>query len=366
MNIDIINAPKIIKDSLRQLAKHILFEKEASKGANGHLYFGLNTITGGKVAVKYYYWGGNPIYHAEPNYLAAINSDHIVKIHDASLLDNEYAYFITPFFEKGDLEDRLKRNKLGIKKAISYTINILTGLSDLHSKRFVHRDLKPQNIFINNHDQALIGDFGSVKYLPESYNKVSGSGHSLLYTPPESFMSKEYSFVGDTYQVGLVLYELLGGYLPYNPIDWLNSKQLIELNKIDDQVEKLLYCDQIIRNKIIKSKALDMDSLPAWVCNKLKTTIKKACSLDLEKRFKNPSSFIAYLHTLKPQLPDWDIVDNCPVFNGNKMYRIIYISKKQKHFVEKNIGFGWRKDNYFGEATLNELVTAIEKFDFKK
>jgi eukaryotic-like serine/threonine-protein kinase len=57
--IDSLNAPDEIKDSLRQLSNNISFNKQSTKGANGYLFFGHNKILDKKVAVKYYYWGGD-------------------------------------------------------------------------------------------------------------------------------------------------------------------------------------------------------------------------------------------------------------------------------------------------------------------
>lgn len=65
--VDGVSAPQEIKEQLRTLARDIEFTREVTKGGNGYLFFGKNRILDTSIAVKFYYWGGNTKYHAEPN-----------------------------------------------------------------------------------------------------------------------------------------------------------------------------------------------------------------------------------------------------------------------------------------------------------
>ena len=179
--LDALSAPGEVVQSLRTLSAHIVFSKTCKKGGNGYLFFGKNTVLNRRVAVKYYYWGGDKTYHAEPKHLAEIDSPNVVQILDAALLDNDYAYFMTPYYKNGDLDDLLSTGIRGNRSAVNLASEILNGLTHLHSRCFLHRDLKPQNIFLSDSGSALIGDFGSVKQVPEGHTSVPGSGHSLLY-----------------------------------------------------------------------------------------------------------------------------------------------------------------------------------------
>jgi len=86
------------------------------------------------------------------------------------------------------------------------TRDILSGLSFLHANKLLHRDLKPQNILLADSGSAVIGDFGSVKRLPDGHQTVPGSGHSIIYCPPESASSGTYGISGDIYQVGVTMF----------------------------------------------------------------------------------------------------------------------------------------------------------------
>ena len=143
----------------------------------------------------------------------------------------------------------------------------------------VHCDLKPANLLLNNKREAQIGDFGSVRRLPEGSNSVPGSGHSLLYRPPESVCSGTYGIEGDVYQVGLLLYQLLGGLLPYEEIAWLNEDEREQYSAIVDDFERSKFVDDILKRKITAGTIASLDSLPPWVDAQLSKTIRKSCTV---------------------------------------------------------------------------------------
>lgn len=193
------NAPLEIKKSLFDFAKNIAFHREDSKSENGHVFFGTNRVTGMKVTLKYYYWGGKAEYHAEPRQLAQIDAPNVLKIFDAGLLDAKWAYFMTPTCTGGDLDLVLESGPLGIKSALEYTYQALSGLSYLHANRFLHRDIKLANLYLTEAGAVVIGDFGSVKRLPEAATTIPASSHSLPYRPPETIVTNSYGIAGDVY-----------------------------------------------------------------------------------------------------------------------------------------------------------------------
>lgn len=357
--IDTINAPDIIKDSLHNLSAQITFEKASNKGANGYLFFGQNKVLNRKVAIKYYYWGGTPEFHAEPQRLAQIESENVVKIHHAELIDDNWAYFITEYCENGDLDDLLELGPIGLKQALDIIMNLLSGLSHLHGMRFVHRDLKPQNILVGDDNRALIGDFGSVKKVPDGRDNIPGSGHAILYRPPESVATGTYGLRGDIYQLGIILYQVLGGYLPYEQTAWLNKRTRKKYNKLSDPIDQSIYIDDIIKDKIVKGKLIDSNSLPPWVSTSLKRVINKATNPDSVKRYESAASFQTHINTLKAKLPNWDIIDGYPTLSNTTSYRICR-EGKNNYRVEKRRAGDWRKDNSFGITSLVDQVRAIE------
>jgi len=357
--IDGTSAPQEIKAALHSLSKNIDFTKEDFKAANGYVFFGTNKITDLNVAVKFYYWGGKSEYHAEPNQLASIRSDNVLPIHDAALIDNKWAYFITPSCANGDLDDVLESTSIGNQAALEYTYQILSGLSHLHSKRFLHRDLKPSNIYLADGNIAVIGDFGSVKKLPDGKLSIPASSHSILFRPPESIDLNSYGIPGDIYQVGVIFFQLLGGFLTYDGRAWLSKKELRHYESLTSARDQDDFVDQCIKTKIMAGKLLNLSSLTAWVPGNLKKVIKRACHIDHSKRFSNVSAFMAKLHELRSNVLNWKIEAGFPLLIGNPSYRVI--DDKGTFRVQKRNSASWRNDNTFSGTTIEELVIEISE-----
>lgn len=351
------NAPTEIKNSLLELSRNIDFSREDLKASNGYVFFGTNRVTGLKVTLKYYYWGGKAEYHAEPRQLAQINSDNVLKIHDAGLLDAKWAYFVTPTCTGGDLDQVLESGPIGTRSALEYTYQALSGLSHLHAARFLHRDIKPSNLYRTEEGAIVIGDFGSVKRLPDAEITIPASSHSLLYRPPETIVTNSYGVAGDVYQCGLVLYQLLGGYLPYEGRAWLKKRELTQLDSLVTQSDQQYYIDNCIKAKIAEGNAINLSTLPPWVPKSIGRIINKACHAQPGQRFQTASAFMAKLHQVRPDILDWQIIDGAPTLLGNVSYRIT--STEAGLSVHKRAGADWRKDRTIEGATLAEIVNAI-------
>lgn len=359
LNIQNLTVPSPIKTKLLELSGNITFERQSRKGSNGWLFFGVNRISRQRVALKFYDWGGDQTYHAEPRHLAAITSENVIQILDASHVDNNFAYFLTPYYRNGDLDEELCRGNYGNIKSINLVRDILSGLSHLHSESLLHRDLKPQNILISDERRAVIGDFGSVKRIPDGRDTVPGSGHSLIYRPPESVLSGLYGVAGDIYQVGIVLYQLLGGYLPYEESAWLNERELKRYRSIDDGIDQQVFANDCIKGKIRRGIIVNTATLPEWVCSPLKRTVSKACNVNPLRRFQSCSEFLAQINVIRNQIKNWLILDGYLTLEGVTSYRVCFDERNDTHFVQKKGGAGWRRDNSFGDSTFNEQVANI-------
>lgn len=359
--IDGVNAPEEIKNQLKALSQDIRFTREVTKGGNGYLFFGENKILGTKIAVKFYYWGGEEKFHAEPTTLANMDSPHVLNVQNAGLIDGEWAYFVTPFCENGDMDDVIERTDIGNIKAVNLTCELLIGVGVLHEQRYLHRDLKLANIYIGETNQAIIGDFGSIKLMPEGLDNIPASSHAILYRPPESITTNSYGFEGDIYQTGMVLYQLLGGHLPYDEVSWLSVSERKHYNELGTEADKSIFADQCIMTKIKKGKILNLNSLPPWVPMNLKRAIKRATHISPEKRFPSASAFHVHLNNIKPTILDWKIEDGIPTLRAATSYKV-YLDADNVT-IKKSRGAGqWRKDNSF---TANKIAEAVEQINQK-
>ncbi|MBF0296290.1 MAG: protein kinase [Magnetococcales bacterium] len=339
----ISDLPKDISFHLCDHFASIAVDRVSNKGANGYLVFGKNKISNQKVAIKYYYWGENAGLHFEPKRLAEIQHDNVIRINDAGYVNNSYSYFMTPFFERGDLDDLINAGCISLFDAIKLTFEISCGLSQIHASKMVHRDLKPENILVNDVGKAVIADFGSVKMLPDGMETVPGSGHSIAYRPPESFEGS-YGKQGDVYQVGIILYQLLGGRFQYNPEKILSEKENIKYETIQSDCEKSLYVDNIVKNKIIKGALIKLDTLPVWVPENIKRIIKKVTNINPWNRTRSASELVSILHAHQLNVPRW--IDNgseIQVEHKGKCLRVCQDAKGM-WFAEKKVPSGWQKN----------------------
>lgn len=138
--------------------------------------------------------------------------ENVLTIFDADIYDGQIA-IISEYAEGGSLADRLKREgKLPVEQAVEMTIGILKGLDHLHSKFIIHRDIKPQNILLQGNTPRL-ADFGISR-------AMSTSNISSVIIGTDSYMAPEAldgvrNVQTDIWSVGVVLYQLLKGSLPF-------------------------------------------------------------------------------------------------------------------------------------------------------
>ncbi|MBI5847198.1 MAG: protein kinase [Nitrospirae bacterium] len=361
LNLDTLTIPEPIRDKLRELSVSISFDKQSRKGSCGWLFFGTNIVHEQRVAVKFYDWSGDPLYHAEPRYLSGLNSPNVINVMHAAIVDGDFAYFATPFYHRGDLDDEMCRGIHANIRAINLSRDILSGLSHLHAGRLLHRDLKAQNILLSDDDRAVIGDFGSVKRMPDGQHTIPGSGHSLIYRPPESIGSRMYGISSDLYQVGVVMFQLLGGALPYEESAWLNARQLREYRLLPDPIDKQIYAANVIKNRIVRGQIVDINSLPPWVCEQLRRTISKACSIDPQRRYQSCSEFLARIGAIRSDIHDWRVEDGCATRYGRILHRVVHNQVTGLYTVQKRGSGNWRNDNSFQNGNLADLVREIEE-----
>lgn len=286
------------------------FTSSSDKGMNGYLIFAKNRILERSVAIKYYFWTSDGRGHIEPRVLAQVKSPSVIEILDAAVVGNEWARFVTPFHENGDLDNYLGKHRFGPRQAVRFVERLLDGVNALHTAGFLHRDLKPENIIVSSDGQPLVADFGSIRHLPDLNAQVPGSGHAVLYRPPESFKTRKYDRRGDVYQCGIVLYQVLGGVLPYAAEEWLNPEQRVVYSAIADGFERTDFVDKVIEARAIRGKLLDYGSLPPIVPEILHRIVRKATHEKPEKRYASPSEFMGALSAIANRVPDWIYEDN--------------------------------------------------------
>ncbi|HEU4665893.1 MAG TPA: protein kinase [Dokdonella sp.] len=146
-----------------------------------------------------------------------VSSPHVVRIHD--IAEHDGRWFISMDYIAGEsLERRLDRvRKLAPEQALAIVRGLLEGLSAAHLRGVVHRDLKPANVLLGDGDHAYITDFGVARILGATGMTQTGM---IVGTPeylsPEQARGAPIDARSDLYAVGLMLYEMLAGELPFS------------------------------------------------------------------------------------------------------------------------------------------------------
>jgi serine/threonine protein kinase len=147
--------------------------------------------------------------------LSALNHRSIADVLDFGITD-ECLYLALEYFPCGSLRDRLK-NPVSEADAVNYARQIGEALAVLHAAHVVHRDLKPSNLMLTDDNRVILIDFGSACMQLEA-SDLSRSDlctGTPYYVCPEQINNREPDGRGDLYSLGVVLYEMLAGSLPF-------------------------------------------------------------------------------------------------------------------------------------------------------
>jgi len=156
--------------------------------------------------------------YEEAQVLTKLRSDYILFIHNAATAD-DIPYIATEVAAGGSCEDHLKAHPFGVAgdRAIAWIQNALLGLASAHKSKFVHRDVKPGNIFLEQPDWGLLGDFGVAGEM-DDHDMVSSHGDRRICAP-EMLTTGEGDVRSDIYSTGVTLYRLLTGRWPFDHPD---------------------------------------------------------------------------------------------------------------------------------------------------
>jgi len=197
----------------------------AQQGSGGMavIYKATDQMLGRTVAIKVL----RPSLTADPQFVVRFQNEarsianllhpNIVTVHDVGT-DGQTNYIVMEFIDGSDLKKIIRTfGTLPLDRALNFAISICAGLGYAHRSKIVHADVKPQNILVTQEDVIKITDFGIAQVLSETQPQtradvVWGSPH---YFAPEQAQGEKPTAAADVYSIGIVMFEMLTGRLPF-------------------------------------------------------------------------------------------------------------------------------------------------------
>ena len=236
--------------------------------------------------------------------------DHIVTIYDYDIFPGETTTDVIIRMELlTNLNDYMKQHTTDSESDLKSTviklgIDIGKALEDCEEEKIVHRDIKPDNIFVNKNRTFKLGDFGLSRKMSKSASfSLRKSAGTPLYMAPETFgWGSKTDYQSDIYSLGIVMYQLLNdGNIPF-------------VSDMRDFTE----VDNAIGRRLDKEKILP----PKYEHGALWKVLQKACEFEKKDRYQEAREFRKALEKLKNE---------------------IRVDQKQEHRVERNEPFKRRK-----------------------
>lgn len=291
-------------DLSKSIIKGYELREQIGAGGFGAVYRAFQPVVEREVAIKVILpeHANQPEFirnfEAEAQIVARLEHPFIIPLFDY-WREPDGAYLVMRFLRGGSLRNRLRDGRIPTDEALHIIDNICAALASAHRSGVVHRDLKPDNILLDEEGNAYLTDFGIAKMVGNDPTGTSVSG-SLRYIAPDQLRAEPPTPQSDIYSLGIVLYEIFTGEYPYpNVATWqLVNKHMMEM--LPDIAEKI-------------------PDLPSAV----NEVIQKATAKETKDRYADAREVAAALHRAfhreSRAVADWD--DSVEVVNPYKGLR---------------------------------------------
>ena len=212
-------------------------------------------------------------FRREARAVASLNHPHVVTVIDFGE-DDDHPYIVFEYVEGENLKDRLRRvGRLPVPEAVAYAVEIGRALECAHSNRLVHRDVKPQNVLLDAEGRAKVTDFGIARSLEAEGLTATGRVLGTTdYVAPEQALGEETTAQSDVYSLGICLFEMLTGDVPF---------------KADSQVA--------VAMKHVKNPLPDIRMRRPEVSAALASVVEIACAKETANRYASATEMVQAL-----------------------------------------------------------------------
>ncbi len=214
-------------------------------------------------------------FRREARAVARLSHPNIVHVIDAGE-DESRPYIVFEYIDGETLKERIRRlGRLEVPEAVAYCVEIARALGCAHANHVVHRDVKPQNVLLDQEGTAKVTDFGIARTLEEEGLTADGRVLGTTdYVSPEQALGQPVTGQSDLYSLGVVLYEMLTGQLPYRG---------------ETQVA--------VAMQHVRERMPDVRQLRPEVSAGLAAVIERATGKELSERYADDAEMIAELES---------------------------------------------------------------------
>ena len=277
-----------MSDRPHKIGKYSILS-ELGQGASAVVYLAEDPFNDRKVAVKLAKSDADmgdeeakrfeKLFLNEASLAGKLNHPNIVGVYDA-VVEGELRYIVMEYVPGGSLKKFCtETNLLPLRQAVLVIFKMCRALDYAFQNGVIHRDIKPANILLAERDDIKISDFGTAKISHATHTQIDGFLGSPAYMSPEQINEEGPSVQSDIYSLGVVMYELLTGKLPFRAE---NSVAMI--------------------NKILNEDPLPIGSLRPDLPEKLVDIVNRAMHKDPKVRYGSWFEMASELANTFPQL----------------------------------------------------------------
>jgi eukaryotic-like serine/threonine-protein kinase len=212
-------------------------------------------------------------FRREAKSVAKISSPYVVGVIDADEQD-QTPYIVLEYVDGQNLKQRIRDVKrLDIPEALAFAIEIAWGLQAAHERQVVHRDVKPQNVLLDEDGAARVTDFGIARQLDDESLTADGRVLGTTdYVSPEQALGHDVTGQSDLYSLGVVLFEMLTGDVPFHG----ENQVAVAMSHVRDELP-------------------DVRALRPEISSVLASVVDAATAKDLDVRYRDAAEMIADL-----------------------------------------------------------------------
>ncbi|MBN2366875.1 MAG: protein kinase [Calditrichaeota bacterium] len=291
-----------------QTISHYQILDKLGEGGMGLVYKALDTSLNRNVALKFLptHLTEDPEsrkrFIVEAQSASALDHPNICTIHEINETEKGQLYICMNYYQGESLRQKIKKGPVPFREAIKIIMQIARGLQAAHNQKIIHRDIKPGNILISENGEVKIVDFGLAKLAGQKLTESVSTKGTIAYMAPEFIRGIPADNRTDIWSLGVVLFEMLTGHLPFE----------------GEYPEPMMYSIINEEPELLSQYLNDVPEI-------LESILDKCLNKDPVQRYQNLGELISDLEKLKPGMNETGSTVITKKSNRKPSYKITII-----------------------------------------